>query len=150
MRQQLGAELERLRLAARVTLDQAAAALDCARSKISNIENGRYGVKRPDLEALLRLYGAEDRLDELDAIRRAGTQPSWWARSGRPTWLADLIGFEQSAKRLRVVELELIPALLQTEEYARAMLRLGPFHLASAELDRRVELRLERQNAWQR
>jgi hypothetical protein len=67
------------------------------------------------------------------------------ASSSHPYWLADLIGFEQSAIRVRVVELELIPALLQTEQYTRAMHRLGPFHATPAELDRHVRLRLERQ-----
>lgn len=145
MRRQLGDELKRLRVAAGLKPEQVAERLDCARSKVSHIENGRYSVKRPDLESMLRLYGAEDRLDELDAIRRAGAQPRWWARYDLPTWLDDLIGFEQSAKRVRVVELELIPALLQTPEYARAMHLLGPFSLAPGELDRKVELRIERQ-----
>jgi transcriptional regulator with XRE-family HTH domain len=145
MRRQLGEQLKQLRLAAGLKPEQVALRLDCARSKISHIENGRYSVKLPDLESLLRLYGAEHRFDELDAIRRAGTQPRWWARYDLPTWLDDLIGFEQSATRVRVVELELIPALLQTPEYARAMHLLGPFSLAPGELDRKVELRIERQ-----
>ncbi|HET9255116.1 MAG TPA: helix-turn-helix transcriptional regulator [Pseudonocardiaceae bacterium] len=145
MRRQLGDELRRLRLAAGLKPEQVAERLDCARSKISHIENGRYGVRRPDLESLLRLYGAEHRLDELDAIRRGGTQPRWWARYDLPTWLDDLIGFEQSAKRVRVVELELIPALLQTRAYAEEMHILGPLSLSRSDLDRKVELRIERQ-----
>lgn len=144
MRRRLGAELERLRNAAGVTMERAAQALDCARSKISHIENGRYGVKLPDLEALLRLYGAYDRLEELDAMRRAGVQPGWWSRYDLPSWLGDLIGLEQSAMRVRVVELELMPALLQTEAYARRIHQLGTVALTPAELDRRVAVRLER------
>lgn len=145
MRRQLGAELERLRTAAGVRMERAAQALDCARSKISHIENGRYGVKLPDLEALLRLYGAYDRLDDLDAMRRAGVQPGWWSRYDLPSWLGDLIGLEQSCQRERVVELELVPALLQTEAYVRAVHQLGPVELLPAEIDRKVTVRLERQ-----
>lgn len=145
MRRQLGAELERLREDAGVSMNQAAQALDCARSKISHIENGRYGVRRPDLEVLLRLYGALDRFDELEVIRQAGTKRGWWSTYKLPNWLADLVGLEDGAQGERVVELELIPALLQTASYAKAVHVLGPHAPSEAEVERRVAVRLQRQ-----
>lgn len=141
----LGGELRRLREAAGLSREQVAKHLDCHASKVTHFENWRYAVRRPDLESLCRLFGVPERFDELDAIRRVGSTPGWWARYDLPTWLSDLIGFEDSAQRERVVELELIPALLQSESYARTTMQLGTRALPQAELDRRVAIRLERQ-----
>jgi len=141
----LGGELRRLREAAGLSREAVARHLDCHASKVTHFENWRYPVKRPDLESVCRLYGVADRFEELDAIRRVASQPGWWTRYDLPTWLGDLIGFEDSAKLERVVELELIPALLQSEGYARRIMQLGTRSLPPAELDRRVAIRLERQ-----
>lgn len=142
MRRQLGSELQALR--GQVTMAAAAKALDCSPSKISHIENGRYKVGRSDLVVLLALYGASDRLDDLDELRKMGAAPSWWASYKLPSWLGDLVGLEQSAIRERVAALEIIPALLQTADYARAMHELGPGRHSASEIQRRVALRVER------
>lgn len=141
----LGGELRRLREAKGLTREQVARHLDCTTGKVSHFENWRYPVRRPDLESVCRLYGVPERFEELDAIRRVASQPGWWARYDLPTWLSDLIGFEESAKRERVCELDLIPALLQTEGYAYEIQNLGTVKLSPAELDKRVAVRIERQ-----
>src|SRR3954469_17310193 len=107
-RRQLGAQLRRLREAAGLRMEDAAAALDCARSRISHIETGRNAVRKPDLEVLLRLYGALDRLVTLEELRREGTKRGWWATYRLPEYLSGYIGFEADATALRALELELI------------------------------------------
>ncbi|MGH3426730.1 MAG: helix-turn-helix domain-containing protein [Mycobacteriales bacterium] len=144
-RKQLGAELRRLRQDARISMEEAAAALDCARSKVSHIETGRYGPRKPDLEVLLRLYGALDKLDTLEELRREGTKRGWWSTYKLPEYLADLVGLEADAVIESALELELIPALLQTEEYARTVHVAGPHMTPSSEVDRRVAARMQRQ-----
>jgi transcriptional regulator with XRE-family HTH domain len=144
-RKQLGAELRRIREAAGLRMEDAAAALDCVRSRISHIETGRNAVRKPDLEVLLRLYSALDRLDALEELRREGTKRGWWATYRLPDWLQGYIGFEADATTLRGLELELIPGLLQTEGYARAVHIAGHHMTPSEEVERRVAARMQRQ-----
>jgi transcriptional regulator with XRE-family HTH domain len=144
-RKQLGAELRRIREAAGLRMEDAAAALDCVRSRISHIETGRNAVRKPDLEVLLRLYGALDRLDTLEELRREGTKRGWWATYRLPDWLQAYIGFEADATTLRALELELIPGLLQTEGYARAVHIAGHHMTPTTEVERRVDARMQRQ-----
>lgn len=145
-RKQLGAELRRLREAARVRREDAAIALDCAQSRISHIETGRNAVRKPDLEVLLRLYGAMNRLEALEELRREGTKRGWWSTYRLPDWLQAYIGFEADATTLRALELELIPGLLQTERYARAVHVAGHHMTPSDEVERRVAARMQRQD----
>lgn len=144
-RKQLGAELRRLREAAELRMEDAATALDCARSRISHIETGRNAVRKPDLEVLLRLYGATDRLEALEELRREGTKRGWWSVYRLPEWLQAYIGFEADAVELRALELELIPGLLQTESYARAVHIAGHHMTPSEDVERRVGARMQRQ-----
>jgi transcriptional regulator with XRE-family HTH domain len=144
-RRQLGAELRQLREVASLRMEDAAAALDCARSRISHIETGRNAVRKPDLEMLLRLYGALDRLATLEELRREGTKRGWWATYRLPEYLSGYIGFEVDATALRALELELIPGLLQTEAYARAVHVAGHHMTPADEVERRVAARMQRQ-----
>ncbi|MGH3832904.1 MAG: helix-turn-helix domain-containing protein [Pseudonocardiaceae bacterium] len=141
-RKQLGRQLRALREAAGLRAEDAAAALDCVRSRISHIETGRYGVRKPDLEVLLRLYGALDRLETLEEMRREGSKPGWWSTYRLPEWLQAYIGVEDDAVAVRTFSLEAIPGLLQTEAYARAV-HIDP--LPSAQVGRRVAARAQRQ-----
>jgi transcriptional regulator with XRE-family HTH domain len=144
-RRQLGAQLRRLREAAGLRMEDAAAVLDCARSRISHIETGRNAVRKPDLEVLLRLYGALDRLETLEELRREGTKRGWWATYRLPEWLQAYIGMEADAASVRGFELELVPGLLQSEAYARAVHIAGHHMTPTAEVERRVEARMQRQ-----
>ncbi len=124
-------------------MEDAAAALDCARSRISHIETGRNAVRKPDLEVLLRLYGALDRLEALEELRREGTKRGWWSTYRLPDWLQAYIGLEADAVTVRTFALELVPGLLQTEAYARAV-HFGPQD--SGDVERRVAARMQRAN----
>jgi transcriptional regulator with XRE-family HTH domain len=145
-RRQLGRALRLLREQAGLRTEDAARELDCARSKISHMEGARNPIGKPDLDALLRLYGADKKTAvALEEMRREGKERGWWSTYRLPAWLGDLVGLEADAVTERVVELELIPALLQTEDYARAVHVAGPHMTPSAEVERRVAARMERQ-----
>lgn len=148
-RKQLGAKLRELRNQAGLRMEDAAEKLGCARSRISHIELGRNAVRKPDLEVLVRLYLPPDRVDEvlpvLEELRREGARPGWWSTYRLPDWLQGLVGLEIDATRERVFQVELIPALLQTEEYARAVHAAGPRTTPTEEVERRIAARLQRQ-----
>lgn len=145
-RRQLGRALRLLREQAGLRTEDAARELDCARSKISHMEGARNPIGKPDLDALLRLYHADrETAVALEEMRREGKQRGWWATYRLPAWLGDLVGLEADAVTERVVELELIPALLQTEDYARAVHAVGPHKVPSGEMERRVAARMQRQ-----
>jgi Domain of unknown function (DUF5753) len=104
---------------------------DGCRFGFSHIEIGRNAVRKPDLEVLLRLYGALDRLETLEDLRREGTRRGWWATYRLPPeWLQAYIGMEADAISVRGFELELIPGLLQSEDYARAV-HIAGHHMTS-------------------
>lgn len=126
-------------------MEDAAIALDCARSRISHMETGRYGIRKPDLEVLVRLYGALDRLDDLEELRREGSARGWWSTYRLPDYLAGYVGLEADATSLRAFELELIPGLLQTEAYARAVHIAGHHMVKADEIEHRVAARIQRQ-----
>lgn len=145
-RRQLGAALRQLREAAKISMDEAAAHLDRSRSGISQMETGRTAPRKPDLESLLRLYGADDQTaTALEELRREGSKRGWWSTYKLPDFLADLVGLEDDATRERVVELELIPALLQTPDYAKMVHVVGPHSPPATEIERRVAVRMQRQ-----
>lgn len=145
-RKQLGAALRRLRQDAGLRMEDAATALDCARSRVSHIETGRTSPRKPDLDVLMRLYGADDQTAAaLEELRREGSQRGWWSTYRLPEWLSDLVGLEVDATAECALELELIPALVQTEAYARSVHVAGPHMTPSAEVDRRVAARMQRQ-----
>lgn len=145
-RRQLGRALRLLREQAGLRTDDAARELDCARSKISHMEGARNPISKPDLDALLRLYHADEQTAAaLEEMRQEGKQRGWWSTYKLPAWLGDLVGLEADAVTERVVELELIPALLQTEEYARAVHVAAPHMPPGAEVERRVAARMQRQ-----
>ncbi|MGB6162437.1 MAG: helix-turn-helix transcriptional regulator [Pseudonocardiaceae bacterium] len=145
-RRQLGKALRLLREQAGLRTEDAARELDCVRSKISHMEGARNPIGKPDLEALLRLYHAdEETAVALEEMRREGKKRGWWSTYKLPPWLGDLVGLEADAVTERVVELELIPALLQTEAYARAVHAAAARKPPSDEVERRVAARMRRQ-----
>ena len=143
----LGGELRRRREAAGVTREAAGEAIRASPAKISRLELGRVGFKERDVADLLTLYGVgegEERAQFL-ALARQANAPGWWHRYADllPTWFETYIGLEQAASVIRTYELQFVPGLLQTAEYARAVTRLG--HTDPADVERRVELRMRRQ-----
>src|ERR1700756_1733304 len=144
----LGRQLHRLRESRGITAEQAAEAIRGSHSKISRMEHGRVGFKERDVEDLLTLYGIGegDEREALLKLAREANTPGWWQGYSDilPHWVEPYFGLEAAASFIRNYELQFVPGLLQTEGYARALIRLGN---AATEDDvvRRGEARLSRQ-----
>jgi Domain of unknown function (DUF5753)/Helix-turn-helix domain len=148
-RMMLGAQLRRFREAAEVTPDAAAWRIRGSRSKISRLENGRVGFKDRDMTDLLDLYGVTDPpvvAGMLELASQANAQ-DWWAKFGDilPGWFEPYLGLEASASLIRAFDLQFINGLFQTEAYARAVTAIGLRGGTAAEIDRRVRVRMKRQ-----
>jgi transcriptional regulator with XRE-family HTH domain len=143
----LGAQLRRLREAAGLSREQAAYRIRASAPKISRMELGRVRFKERDVVDLLALYGVHDEAEtaEFVALVRRANAEGWWQadRDLLPTWFETYLGMEQAATLIRLFEVQFVPVLLQSEEYARAALRLGG--AAAEEVERRVALLLRRQ-----
>jgi transcriptional regulator with XRE-family HTH domain len=149
LRMLLGSQLRGLREAAGISPDRAGYEIRASRSKISRIEHGRVGFKERDVADLLTLYGVPDdqrRARMLQLAQQANNQ-GWWAKYDDvlPDWFETYVGLEQATSLIRSYELQFVPGLFQTEDYARAVTMLGHRGAATAEIDRRVSLRLKRQ-----
>ncbi|MFI5958637.1 helix-turn-helix domain-containing protein [Cryptosporangium sp. NPDC051539] len=145
----LGSQLRRLREERNVTREDAGYAIRASESKISRMELGRVGFKERDVSDLLTLYGVTDK-DERDALlslAQEANQPGWWHKFGDilPNWFQAYVGLEAAASLIRTYEVQFIPGLLQTEDYARAVILLANGSAPKEEIDRRVALRMERQ-----
>lgn len=145
----LGAHLRRLREAQGISREDAGWEIRSSASKISRMELGRVGFKERDVDDLLTLYGVNDRDERagLMAKAREANSPGWWHRDGDilPSWFHSYLGMEAAAALIRSYEGQFIPGLLQTADYARAVILLGHASASSAEIDRRVALRMKRQ-----
>ncbi|GGW11639.1 transcriptional regulator [Streptomyces capoamus] len=152
-RRKLGAELRTLRTGAGLTSGDAARLVGWHQSKVSRIETGASGVKPADLRLLLDAYGVRDRhLREL-LLMLAGSQDTggrhrWWHayRGVLPPTYRDFISLESQAGAMRTLETTVVPGLLQTAEYARAVTRAAVKDLDEERLDTLVEVRLARQD----
>jgi hypothetical protein len=151
---QLGARLRRLREANQVTRETAGYLIRASESKISRMELGRVGFKERDVADLLKLYGVTDEAErsELLSVAREANQPGWWHRFGDllPTWFQYYLDLEAAASLIRTYEVQFVPGLLQTEEYARSVIMLGYGESGGEEVDRRVELRMIRKQVLAR
>jgi DNA-binding XRE family transcriptional regulator len=150
LRTMLGSQLRRFREQAAVSPDQAAYEIRASRSKISRMENGRVRFKTRDVDDLLTLYGVHDRQvrDRLLAIAEQANTPGWWSKYDDilPDWFEAYLGLEGAASVIRSFELQFVYGLFQTEAYARAVTTLGNKTASAEEIDRRVSVRLKRQN----
>jgi transcriptional regulator with XRE-family HTH domain len=145
----LGTHLRRLREAKGISARDAAAAIRASDSKISRIELGRNAIREIDVLDLLTLYGVEvAEREELLTLAEQANRPGWWHRYNdiSPEWFQPYVGMEEAARSIRVYEPQFIPGLLQTEDYASAVLSLGDFPIEHAE--RHVLLRTERQRRF--
>ena len=147
-RKRLGIELRRLREQAELTCEEVGQRLECSGTRISRMETGRISVRPGDVRELLEVYGVSGaEADSLVQLAREARRKGWWYTYGRvlPTWFEAYIGLESEAVRLRDFQSLVMPGLLQTEDYARAVLRAAPHAGSSEEIDRQVALRMERQ-----
>jgi transcriptional regulator with XRE-family HTH domain len=145
----LGIQLRQLRQAGHVTTAEAAEVIRATPSKISRLERGRTTARQRDVADLLSLYGVTDpaEREELLELARQTSAPGWWQQYGDvlPRWFASYIGLETAASVIRSYELQFVPGLLQTEEYARAVISISNAHASAEEIAHRVSLRMRRQ-----
>src|SRR6266851_2781661 len=146
----LGIQLHRFRETAGVTPDQAGYEIRASRSKISRMENGRVRFKERDVTDLLTLYGITDEKTRagMVALVQQANSPGWWSKYGdiMADWFEAYLGLEAAASVIRTFELQFVHGLFQTEAYARAVTLLGHKAASAEEIDRRVSLRLKRQD----
>jgi transcriptional regulator with XRE-family HTH domain len=154
-RRRLAAELRQLREQSGQSISEVAEKLGWQGSRISRIETRQLGVTAADLRKLLDAYGVDDdgyRAGLAEMGRRANER-GWWQSYPRnvvPSEYGDLITVEAEAATIRSYQPEAVPGLLQTAGYARAVIRAGRKSDTAAEIDRRVEVRLERQHVLTR
>jgi hypothetical protein len=152
LRIRLGAQLRRLRQQRNVTREAAGWEIRSSESKISRMELGRVPFKERDVADLLTLYGVgEPERTALLTLARQANAPGWWQQYADlvPPWFVSYLGLEQAAALIRTYDLQFVPGLLQTPDYARAVQRLLHTDASAAEIDRRIELCQGRQRVLQ-
>jgi transcriptional regulator with XRE-family HTH domain len=144
----LRGELVRLRKDSELTQEQVADGLEWSPSKLIRVEGGRSSITKVDLDALLTVYGvtSESRREQLQSLNRGARERAWWdgyKDDVSPAYL-NYVGLEAGATVIRQFQLGFIPGLLQTDEYARAVTRVGS--VEPGKVDLLVELRMRRQS----
>jgi hypothetical protein len=139
---QLGRLMRRLRAESGASREEAAGVVDCDVSKISRVEVGKGSLRTLEVDALLALYGRKDLRDQAVAIARDARRRTSYRV---PDWARDFVGMEAEAKEMRTYHAELVPGLLQTADYARAVTKAADPQRAASEVDRLVGGRAERQ-----
>ncbi|GLX92343.1 MULTISPECIES: helix-turn-helix transcriptional regulator [Herbidospora] len=145
----LGAQLRRLRRAKGISPEDAGHVIRASHAKISRLELGRVSFKERDVADLLTLYGvtnAADR-DAMINLARQANSPGWWHKYSDllPSWFEMYVGLEEAASVIRAYEVQFVHGLLQTPDYARAVILLANAGAPQEEIDRRVALRMTRQ-----
>ncbi|MFG3259600.1 helix-turn-helix domain-containing protein [Streptomyces sp. NPDC048172] len=148
-RRVLGTRLRLLREAQYITRAEAGEAIRVPSARIAELEHGRTGFAERDVADLLKIYGVTDKDERavLQALADQANTPGWWqAYAGAvPSWLHTYIGLEQAASVIRTFEVQFVPGLLQTREYARAVIELVHADASETCVQRRVALRMRRQ-----
>ena len=145
----LGSQLRRLREAKGISREDAGYTIRASESKISRMELGRVSFKERDVTDLLSLYGVDDETERTALVNlvREANQAGWWHSFGdaMPNWFQTYVGLEEAAALIRTYQVQFIPGLLQTEDYARGIMLLNRPNLDSGEVDRRINVRTRRQ-----
>ena len=149
LRMLLGAQLRRLRETVGISAEKTGYEIRASRSKISRMETGLVGFKLRDIEDLLTLYGVLDEKQRAKVIALASRsrEPEWWTQYNDilPDWFETYLGLEAAASTIRSFEVQFVHGLFQTEDYARAVTRRGRQTATPEEIERRVAVRLKRQ-----
>lgn len=149
----LGLRLRDLRERADCSFAEAAAALSVNSTTVRRMEKAEVGLKPPYVEKLLKTYGVpEAEISSFLFLVDEANQPGWWHRfrDVLPSWFSLYVSLEGEAGLIRAYEPHCVPGLLQTEDYAGALLRTGFPNASEEELGRRVALRMERQELLRR
>ncbi len=149
-RRLVGGALRRYRENMGYALEDAARVLECDRSKISRIETGQRGIRPKELRELLTEYGVPDSEQAaLAAIARHGGQPGWWHRCADilPEACLDYVIMESAASEIMTWEAQIIPDLLQTDDYARAIAAAEPRYGTDQQREDAVAAKAERRQA---
>jgi hypothetical protein len=145
----LGRQLQTLREQAGMSYDQAAGAIYASPWTLRRMEKAEVGLKLNYVKSLLMTYGITDvrEIDSFLDLAREANKPGWWQSYADvlPAWFRVFPGLEQAASLIRGYEPHCIPGLLQTEDYARALNLAGYPAASREEIDRRVALRIMRQ-----
>jgi transcriptional regulator with XRE-family HTH domain len=144
-RRRLAARLRELRENANLTIDEVGDKLECSASKISRIETGHVGVTPRDVRDMLEVYGVDD--DEREALvqlAREARKKGWW-HAYNEVFTGSFVGLESDASSLHTHQALLVPGLLQTEAYTRAVIRAIRPDAAEDDVELRVRARLNRQ-----
>jgi transcriptional regulator with XRE-family HTH domain len=145
----LGKRLHDLREKAGLSYEQAAQALYVTHATIRRMEKAEVGLKVPYVEKLLQTYGVTDpgEVETFLTLVREANLPGWWHRyrDVLPDWFSAFVSLEGEAATIRAYEPHYVPGLLQTEDYAREVLKAGLPHASHEEIERGVSLRMERQ-----
>ncbi|HEX8632313.1 MAG TPA: helix-turn-helix transcriptional regulator [Catenuloplanes sp.] len=145
-RRRLGAELRRRRESAGVTIDAVAERLDCSASKVSRIETGHTSATPRDVREMLGIYGAlGPETEELVEMAGEARQKGWW-HPYSTVLTGAYVGLEAAAAAIWAYEQQVVPGLLQTQEYAEAMIRAARPDSPAEEIHRRVSVRMARQS----
>jgi len=146
-RRRLGQELRRLREQKGMTAEEVAERLLVSQSKISCLENGRRSISQRDVRDLCGVYEVEDQriVDSLMEMARDSRQQGWWHTFGDIPYSV-YIGLETDAESLRVYEPQIVTGLLQTPAYAEALVRGALPETSTAEIEKRVQVRMRRQD----
>ncbi|MFF5533323.1 helix-turn-helix domain-containing protein [Streptomyces cinerochromogenes] len=150
----LGKRLQELREAAGLSRDEAARVLRVASATVRRMEMAEVALKIPYVQVLLGTYGVpEEEADAFVRLAEEANQPGWWQRfhDVLPDWFSLYVSLEGAARIIRSYEPHFVPGLLQTEDYARAVLEAGTIGQSSPEtVERHVSLRMERQRLLER
>jgi hypothetical protein len=145
----VGAQLRRLRTDSGISREQAGAAIRASEWKIHRLENGQVGFKDRDVVDLLRLYEVTDpgEVASFLVLAREANAPGWWHQYGDllPPWFRAYVDLEAAAALIRTYEGQFVPGLLQTEDYMRGVITGALLDSSPEEVERRVQLRLTRQ-----
>ncbi|ELP70657.1 toxin-antitoxin system, antitoxin component, Xre family [Streptomyces turgidiscabies Car8] len=149
LRMVLGKRLRHLRERAGVSFEDAARAIEVTPLTVRRMEKAEVGLRIPYVKELLRTYGVlAKEIDDFLHLAREANQPGWWYtyRDVLPDWFSAYVSLESEATVIRLYEPHYVPGLLQTEDYAVALLRIGFPNDSPEDIRRRVALRLKRQD----
>lgn len=145
----VGIQLRRLREELGMSREDAGYVIRASESKISRLELGRVSFKERDIADLLTHYGLTEgpQREAVMTMAREANSQGWWHDYDDvlPTWFQTYVGLEGAASVIRTYEVQFVPGLLQTPDYARAIITAGSPDASAAEIDRRISLRRARQ-----